>query len=94
MTTTKKTEGNRTTKREFDAATKRNWGGPFMASDERETYREERRLPSRGERSRDLLARREAYSRYFGIPALSRGSRFCAPALYAAGLMGARGGVR
>jgi len=74
------------TKREFDAATKQNWGGPFMASDERETYRETRSLPPRGERSSDLLARREEYSRRSGIPALSRGSRFCAPALYRAGL--------
>jgi hypothetical protein len=72
------------TKRKFDSLTKRNWGGPFMASDERATYREDRHLPDLLERDRDLLARRDRYARYFGIPALSRGSRFCAPALYAA----------
>ena len=74
------------TRREFDGATKRNWGGLFMASDERELYREDRLLPPRGERSGDFLARRLSYSKTTGIPALSRGSRFCAPALYAVGL--------
>jgi hypothetical protein len=74
------------TRREFDAATRENWGGPFMASDERARYREDRFLPDLLERDPDLLARRAAYSRRDGIPALSRGSRFCAPALYAAGL--------
>lgn len=76
--------GDPMTRREFDAATKRNWGGPFMASDERATYREGRFLPDLLERDPDHLARRAAYSRHFGIPALSRGSRFCASALYAA----------
>lgn len=78
------------TKREFDAATRENWGGPFMASDEREAYRAERLRGDRDEVLRpgprgDLLARRAAYSRATGIPALSRGSKFCAPALYRAG---------
>ena len=53
------------TKREFNTQTQVNFGGR-MASDERESYREERMLPYKrgglyGEAMRDRLAERAAY---------------------------------
>jgi len=69
------------TKRQFDSEIKENWGGPFMASDERENYRT--RLLKRLGAREDYRERREKDSKTAGVPALSRGSRFSSPALYA-----------
>lgn len=50
------------TRREFDRRTRQNWGGPYMASDERAGYRSARLRPERPARDPDELARRAAYT--------------------------------
>lgn len=47
------------TKHQFDAATQQNWGGPFMASDEREQYKADR---CKGTQRAGRLERRAAYN--------------------------------
>ena len=71
------------TRRDFDAATRENWGGPFMASDERAAYRAARHRDAPGV---DRLAVRAAYLRRRGRSPLWIGSPHRAPALYRAGL--------
>ena len=73
------------TRREFYGQTKENWGGRYMASDERENYRERRCLPHRGwegEFGVDLLQRRAFMSRYTGCKTFSRGSCWVVRAVY------------
>ena len=72
------------TKHEFDAQTRENWG-ERMASDERRSYRETRRLPplffGRTTDYRDVLARRRDRVPG-GLPTLAMGSQFRTVALY------------
>lgn len=79
------------TKAEFDAATKEDWGGDYMASDERRAYRA-RRLKGDDLRGDYLAARSREYETrkrrssdpLFGFqPLLSRSLRWRAPAEHA-----------
>ncbi len=73
------------TKREFDKATQRNFGGGrgVMASDERASYRRER---MKDNSRAPVFERRAAYLRERGMSPLWIGSPLRAPALWRAGL--------
>lgn len=65
MDTTHNTAGdNKMTKRDFDNSTKQNWGGPWMASDERAGYREDR---FRDSNTGDMLKNRRPTTHFYGF---------------------------
>lgn len=80
------------TKREHDAATKENWGGKGMASDERWSYRRRRGVYLTA--PRDYIAERAAYMAWRNhpsaigrdgfLPTLGIGSRYRVPQAYRA----------